>query len=456
MSVNLDARIASTGTRFLVFAQPRFLPSFADPETITVSIPAGEVLAGPADGRMYVLDAPNKTPYGNRPYHGPKNPPVPPGPDGHFDHLTDYDSREFSCATMYATVRRVLDIWEDYFGRRIDWQFRLDFEQLELIPLINWDNAHSGYGFLEFGFGRTASGSIDPARPYCQNFDVLAHELGHSLIFAVVGIPPSFAVTDEYWGFHESAGDLVALVSMLHSHKAVDHLLHASEGNLFSANELSRVGELSTNRQIRNAFNYERMSTVSSEEHDLSQPLTGAIFDIFVEVYQKALVAAGLISQDLADRSFNSPLGSGDAETIQAEFREAYASRHTEFKNALLAARDYLGRLLAGTWSTLEKNNLSYAEIALDLMRIDREIADGNNESTIRECFRWREIALPAHTVMLQTRTLSHCGLQLRHGWDRVTETAVASRQLVTPRGPAASAPTAAAAQRGPRRVGRS
>jgi len=430
MSLKLDARVQSTGTRFLVFPQPRFLDSFAEPETVTISIPAGQVEDGPTDDRMYVLDVPNKTPYGARPYLGPANPPVP-SKNGHFDHLRDYDSREFSCATMYATVRRVLDIWEDYFCRRIDWHFRLDFDKMELIPLINWDNAHSGYGFLEFGFGRKANGLIDPKRPYCQNFDVLAHELGHSLIFAVLGIPHAGAETFEYWGFHESAGDLVALVAMLHSHKAVDHLLEFSKGNLFSANELSRVGELSASRQIRNAFNYERMSTVGNEEHELSQPLTGAIFDVFVEVFQKELVAKGLIKQSLANRSFNSPIGSPEEEAIQAEFLSAYQGKHDKFKEALFEARDYLGRLLAGTWATVSPDHFSYAALAMELMTVDRQIADGTNENTIRDCFGWREISLPSEMVALQTRSLIHCGLRWTSASDRVGPTATANSGFV-------------------------
>ena len=52
-----------------------------------------------------------------------------------------------------------------------------------------WDNAQPGYGFLEFGYGRRPGGGIDHDRPYCENFDVLAHELGHSIIFSQVGFP---------------------------------------------------------------------------------------------------------------------------------------------------------------------------------------------------------------------------------------------------------------------------
>ncbi len=82
---------------------------------------------------MYVVDALDKSPYGRftgPPYEGESRPPVQPGADGHFDKI-DVDSREFSCATMYATVRRVLDIWEDYFGKTIQWHFRLHFDRLK-------------------------------------------------------------------------------------------------------------------------------------------------------------------------------------------------------------------------------------------------------------------------------------------------------------------------------------
>lgn len=412
MSMKLDTALESTGTRFRLFVQPRFVTGFEEPETIRVSVPPDEIQAGPADDRMYVLDAINKQPYDSfnrRPFLGQSNPPVQPGPDGHFDHL-DVDSPEFSSATMYATVRRVLDIWEDYFGRRIQWHFRLGFERLELIPLIEWDNAQSGYGFLEFGFGRTDFGGVDRTRPYCQNFDVLSHELGHSIIFAEVEFPNTLTNTDEYGGFHESAGDLVAIVSFLHFQKSVNVLLERSRGNLFTINELARVGELSNVRQIRNAFNYERMSTVSTESHDLSQPLTGAIFDVFVEVFQKNLVRDGLIDQDLADRSYHDINEDVDDEAIQAEFERAYQGREEAFQMALLEARDYLGELLARTWDRLSPDFLTYMDVGLGLLESDQGIAGGAHQDTIRDCFSWREIMVPEDSIGKQSRRLSDCG----------------------------------------------
>ena len=413
MSVKLDKNLEDIGTKFKLFPQPRFLRAFREPETVRVSVPAGKVQPGPADDRAYVVDAINKRPYRDfdgPPYIGERHPPILPGPDGHFDHL-DVDSREFACATMYATVRRVLDIWEDYFGRRIEWHFSGSFDRLELIPLIDWDNAQSGFGFLEFGFGRTVIGTIDHTRPYAENFDVLAHELGHSIIFAEVGVPehPADEAID-YGGMHESSGDLVAIVSALHFDKVIDVLLDSSHGNLFTVNELDRLGELSESREIRVAFNSVRLSEVGDEPHDRSVPVTGGIFDVMVEVYQKGLVAHGLITQDLATRSTQGPGGSSDFGRIAREFQEAYTGNEKAFRQELLIARDYVGTLLAETWQTLSPNFFTYHQYLTRLLRADLKLG-GRNQQTIRECFAWREIAPPDSLVTASFRKLRDCGL---------------------------------------------
>ena len=417
MSFQLDANLRETGTRFLILPLPHYVDPDVEPETVIVSVPPDEIKAGPADSRMFVVDAVNKMPYSEffrPPYLGASNPAVKPGSDGHFSHL-QLGTREFSVATMYATVRRALDIWEDYFGHPIEWHFESDFARLELIPLIEWDNAQSGYGFLEFGYGRRPSGGIDHERPYCENFDVLVHELGHSIIFSQVGIPTNPAdEAIDYGGFHESSGDLVAIVSVLHFHTVVNRLLKRTSGNLFTVNELDRVGELSKDRHIRVAFNDLRMSDVGAEPHDRSLPLTGGIFDVLVEVFQKQLVAKGLITADLAARSTLGPGRIGALKDLQSEFEAAYEGKHEQFKAALIEARDYLGRLLALTWGNLRPPNfLSYHDILRGLLRSDRDprASGGKHQDTIRSCFAWRGINLLPSSFLLKPRTLRECGL---------------------------------------------
>ena len=420
MSVELDRRLVDAGTRFRIFPQPRFLmkadgsgPLFAEPEVVVLSVEPAAMQPGPGDDRMFVVDAIGKQPYNNffrPPFSGAARPPVRPADDGHFDHL-DPDSREFKAATMYATVRRVLDIWEDYFGRTIQWHFESDFARLELIPLIEWDNAQSGYGFLEFGFGRKPNGTIDHDRPFCENFDVLAHELGHSIVFAEVGVPAS--PSDEgidYGGMHESAGDLVAIVASLHFHSLVDHLLDTTKGNLLTINGLDRVGELSDSREIRVALNSRRMSDVGDQPHERSLPLTGAIFDTMVEVFQQDLVARKLITEDLRTRSTHLPGNESDLAEIQHDFAAAYAGSESAFKESLLTARDYLGRLLAVTWSTISADFLTYHGILRAILDADRELTGGANAPIIRECFAWREIAPVPTSMLVRQHTIMNCG----------------------------------------------
>ncbi len=407
MPTEQDQLLQSTGTRFKLYPQAPVLAAFTEPETVWVSRKPGSIQPGPADDRLYVvepIDKPRLYEFPHLPpYRGPTRAPVASGRDGHFDHLEPGDPG-FEAAHMYGTVRRVLDIWEGYFGREIPWHFRDRLERLELIPFVDWDNAQSGYGFIEVGFGEAESGA---RHPYNLNFDVLAHELGHSMIFSEVGVPPPSTMTAEYRGFQESASDLVALVAVLHFDTVVDRLLRNSNGDLYTLNELNRIGELSETEQIRLACNTLRMSDVADvttpaeqlsqpELHRLGEPLTGAIFDIFVEVYQELLVDAGLIDADLAALSHGAAEDAAHHASIERRFAAAYRGRHEAFKEVLLRARDYLGDLLANTWTRIPRDFLSFKDVSMALLASDLSLTGGQYRRIIRESLAWREIVTPA------------------------------------------------------------
>jgi hypothetical protein len=434
MPAEQDQLLRTLGTRFKLYPQAPVLAAFAEPETVWVSQRPGTIGPGPADDRIYVVEPIGKPqlydfPY-LPPYRGPTRAPVAPGRDGHFDHLEPGDPG-FEAAHMYGTVRRVLDIWEGYFGREIPWHFRDRFERLELTPFVDWDNAQSGYGFIEVGYGETESGA---RHPYALNFDVLAHELGHSMIFSEVGVPPPATMTAEYRGFQESASDLVALVAVLHFDTVVDRLLRNSSGDLYTLNEVNRIGELSETEQIRLACNMLRMSDVADvttpadqlsqpELHRIGEPLTGAIFDIFVEVYQELLVEAGLIDDGLAALSFGGPNDAGHLALVERRFAAAYRGRHDAFKEVLLEARDYLGALLANTWLRIPRDFLSFTDVSAALLASDLALTGGRYHEVIRESLAWREIAPPTmdgHSTLFTGRDSASlewglAGRQSRH-----------------------------------------
>ena len=298
------------GTRFRLFPQPPFLEGFSQPETVRVSSPAGSIGAGPADDRMYAVYPIDKpVAYGapagryglplEPPWDGAIYEPAVPDANGHFDHIA-VGTPQFETAHFFGAARFVLDIWEGYFGRPIYWHFFDRYGRMELVITPAFPNATMGYGFMEAG-GYTLDDGI--YRSFSLNFDVIAHEVGHSIIYPEMGLPSDFDQS-EYFGFHESAADLVSLISGLHFESIVADLLGTTRGNLYALSKLNRIGELSHSRQIRVAANNLKLRDFADgwhDEHQLGQPMTGAVFDSLVDIFHELLLERGLIGPDLEE-----------------------------------------------------------------------------------------------------------------------------------------------------------
>jgi hypothetical protein len=398
---------AAKGTRFRLFPQaPYRATTLSAPEIVHISSPPGAIGPGPEDDRIYAVDPVGKrdpygiafNPYGRPflylpPWQGPIYPPAMPSPDGHFDHL-EIGTPEFEMAHVYGCVRFVLDVWERYLGRPVRWHFSPAYRRLEILLLPAWDNAHAGWGFMEVGAYTTEEGEL---RPFSLNFDTIAHELGHLIIYSEVGLPPTAAGEAEYFGFHEAAADLTALVAALHFDSVVRHLLEMTRGNLYTFNELNRFAELGPNEQIRIAGTDIKMSAFAlgwSDEHDLSEPLTGALFDIFVDIFHESLLERGLISPEVEDLADQVQYVPEYEPLIQAHFDEAYGRDPAGFEEALVDARDLLGRALAETWRRLPPYNLRYGEVAAVLLDADLDLTGGRYQRLVRNNLLWREIGV--------------------------------------------------------------
>ena len=279
-----------------------------------------------------------------------------------------------------------------YFDRKIPWHFGNDGEKLELTQLPSLDNALIGWGFLEAGGTQTDEHGF---HPYSLNFDIVAHEIGHAIIYSEVGLPVRNVENGEYYGFHESAADLVALITTLHFPSVVDTILDNTSGNLYTMNKLSRFAELSQNKQIRLAANNRMLSEFAAgydDEHDLAQPLTGAMFDILVDVFHENLVEEGLISPEVEDLSDRLEGDARYSDILQNYFDERYSQNPQAFRRALLKARDYLGSYLADAWQLLDADLLSYAGVGQALLNVDQDLTGGRYARIIEGNFVVREI----------------------------------------------------------------
>lgn len=411
MSRELDRSLRHVGTRFRLFPQSPAIPAFSEPELIWLAAAPRSIGAGPCDHRMYTIDPVHKTrlygyPY-LPPFTGAIRAPARPNRGGHFDQLPE-DSREFCAAHMFGVVRRVLDIWEDYVGHEVRWHFSELLPRLELIPLVEWDNAQSGFGFIETGHTPTTA-SIN--LPYCLSFDVLAHELGHALLFAEVGLPVGPVRSAEFLAFHEAMADLVALVSVLHFDLVVDDILMQTRGNLYVPSAFNRLGELTETEQIRWAANTRTMSEFAglriaddgtwidpsgqgNEAHDLSQVLTGAVFDVVIDVFQRLLVERGLLSRRLHYLAESLTEEVTDLADVRDLFAQAYRGHHDDFKHVLEDARDWAGYGLAAIWPRLRPETLTFADVGLRLIEADVEMSGGRFGDIVRINFARRGIAL--------------------------------------------------------------
>ncbi len=404
MSFSLNDFYRPGGTRFRLYAQSPVLPDFSEPEIVWVSSPAGSLGPGPSDFRMFAVQPIDKKPYGDdaqSPYRGPREAPAMPGHGGHFDHIAPGDPA-YPCVHMFGSVRRVLDVWETYLGGPVHWHFNITHPRLELIAHVPWDNAHFGWGFMECGEGADDKGV---QRPFALNFDILAHETGHGMIFSIVGMPTPETLTTSYRGFHESASDCVAMISALHFDRFVDHVLRVCQGNLYVENEMNRIGELSKTRQIRKASNALKLSDVISVDtpskdvtgkqvHQLGQPHTGAIFDIMVEFYLDRLVSSRVVSREMADHQREAARQGRADKADCGRFADAFAREPEVFRHALCDARDMLGLRLAETWRRLTPHDFVFGKEIATLLKVDAELSGNRHRQMILDCFEWREISI--------------------------------------------------------------
>src|SRR5436309_12956710 len=378
------------------------------PRVVRVTPRPGTIKAGPEDGRIRVVDAIGKKPYRDPvtaeylwrppyPESKPRERPVRPGPRGQFDNLKP-GTREFSAATAYASVRCVLEIWEHYLGRRISLVGKSGQRKLEVVPRVTriGANAWSGEWYIELGFAQR-----NRRQPYCENLDVIAHEMGHIILKHVIGPTPRGRLEFERRAHDEAGADLVSLVSILHFDRVVDAVLEGTRGKLFSVNILSQIGEYrmgrSGRRAVRLSFQNKTMRSVAharraGDKYAYARPLLAAAFDILVEIYEARLVRRGLIPQELANRSTHATARGHPA--IRREFAAAYKENPDGFAEALREATADFARLLATAWRMARRTGVTFSRVASNIAAADARLNRGRYRPIIRRAFAKRRIAV--------------------------------------------------------------
>ncbi|MEM6487349.1 MAG: hypothetical protein AAF677_03615 [Pseudomonadota bacterium] len=393
------------GTRFRIFPQAPVGSGPHTLETVSLSPPAGSVRPGPADDRMYTIEPIGKreiygTFLGPRsrgpylpPWRGPAHPPVQPDDEGHFDYLTPGDDG-FAAAHLYGCARFTLDVWEGYLREPVRWHFAPRLQRLELTANRARQVAIMGFGFLEVGRRRLASGEL---HDYAINFDIVAHEIGHLILEALTRPFSARRATAEFHALHEMSSDWVSLITCLHFDSVQTELLEETQGNLDSFNPLTRLAEFDTDRQLRLATNdftlYEFVGGWESE-HDLAMPLIGVFFDIFIDIYHELLVDAGAVTVELERLADRAETDARLRPAVQRGFAEAYARNPEAFREALGDVRDMAAEMLITLWRRVRPSRFRFGQVARWLRDFDREVHDGRFRTILARNLEMRGIGV--------------------------------------------------------------
>nr|WP_294524205.1 hypothetical protein [uncultured Rhodopila sp.] len=304
-------------------------------------------------------------------------------------------------------MRRTLDVWEHYLRRPVVWWHVAFLPQIELVPVVTgWSNAHSGPGFIETGMMRNATGR---EQLLALNFDVVGHETGHAILFSQVGVPAPDQVSSEYLAFHESFSDLIGMIAAMNFASVTQKLLAQTGGNLYAANLVNRLGKLSDREQVRIADNETTMEDVAGlrleadgnwfdplgqdrNQHALAEPLTGAIFDIMVDIFQEGLVRRGAIAPDHDARGWTRDAVEASFAELHLQSRRALARFGAEFRSAIDEARDAVGYAMAHAISALEPRTLSFQGVAARLLEAAAAQGLGHMLPDLLDDFLWRGI----------------------------------------------------------------
>jgi hypothetical protein len=234
----------------------------------------------------------------------------PAKPDSQGNYLYWPGTSEFDQVNSFYYTTFTLRMYERYAHRALPWSF--------MSPRINV-NPHVGEGANAFyneqdhllGFN---SFQVDGEFIYAaQSADVVSHETGHAILDGLRDLyNESFGLGAT--AFHESFGDMTAVLVALHDDSLVQRLLDWTSGNLRLDNFVSTVAEQITNRlkaradqihgrtiYLRNALNdltskpfddlpylpQHPETELGHEMHNYSRLFTGAFYDILVGVYEK-------------------------------------------------------------------------------------------------------------------------------------------------------------------------
>ena len=329
----------------------------------------------------------------------PRNFPTA-APDAHGDFHFGLDDPKFDSVNTYFVAHQTLDIAEQYAGREIPWSFTEELGRQQMII-----HPHAGSGVVN-AYYTSEGGSVnffnyhnDERHVHRTGMmsDVIAHETGHAILD---GLRPTYirSLDVPAGGFHESFGDMIAMLRALHEPSIIEALKAETKGDLGQSNIVTRLAEqLGADAYgapkdggpafLRDAVNDHKYADqhflpytdpsmggngFGTEPHAYATLFTGAFYDLFGKLYEKAA-----------------------------------ADPDKTFTQAVAEARDAAGSLLLRAIEVGPVGNPSYPEMAEAFLQADAIDSDGALKPLIEEAFRDRGILSDTNVSKVEAKLQS-------------------------------------------------
>ncbi|MCU0499079.1 MAG: hypothetical protein MUF87_17135 [Anaerolineae bacterium] len=307
---------------------------------------------------------------------------APAQPDEDGNYLYPPATPEFDQISAFYYTTYTLRMYERYAARAIPWAFPSPRITVD-AHVGNLANAFYNEADRLVGF-HTYSAPNGQRISTAQSADIVSHEAGHAILDGLRDLyNESFGLGSS--GFHESFGDMTAILVALHDDSLNRRLLRWSNNNLNLENFVTRIAEQLTEAlmqdsgavtpgstvYLRNAFNTltlkpfdtllytppDPLFTLGRQAHNYSRVFTGAFYDVLVGVYDH----------------------------LRAEGHQPHI--------ALVKARDLLGYLLIAGVECAPVGEFSFYDMALAWIGADHLMYDGRYRQILIDVFTRREFA---------------------------------------------------------------
>lgn len=303
-------------------------------------------------------------------------------PDEQGHYLYPPGSTEFDQVNAFYYTTMTLRMYERYAQRALPWAFTNP--RLSVDPHAGND-ANAFYNEQEQRLGFQLFSPTEGAEPVstAQSADIVSHEAGHAVLDGLRDLyNESFGLGTA--AFHESFGDMTAVLVALHDDSLLRRLLSLTDNNLQIDNFIAAIGE-----QLSSAL----MSQLP-EEYDHTVYLRNAINTLTMLPFDQLLYRPGNPLVELGRQPHNySRLFTGafyDAlVAIYEHQREAGATPHI----ALSRARDIVGRLLVTAVECGPVGELNFADMAQAFIAADQLRYQGTYAALLTAVFDRRGVA---------------------------------------------------------------